>query len=110
MLTRINCPIVYVDDVDVAVSFYTGTIGFTVVERSGDFVELTLGDTRLALNKADGLTKVAGRQTLILESDGIAADFARLQSELEILEPLCDHGYGPTFIFSDPFGNKLEVI
>lgn len=110
MYVGIDFPILYLDDVPGGVRFYVERLGAEVLEDLGDYVELRLGKSKLALNRADGDSKVAGKSTLMLLSDGIEADFSDLEGEVEIVADLRDRGYGLTFMFLDPAGNKLEVV
>lgn len=111
MFKKLEAPILYVSDVRKAVLFYVNHLGFTVSDDAGDFVMLSLGDSKIALNKADAEGKVAGHQTIILVSDSIVEDYEAISSaEVRVELPLCDPGYGRTFIIRDRDGNKIEII
>lgn len=110
MLKRFEYPILYVNDVPRAVAFYVEVVGCVVEDDGGDFVELRLGDSRLALNAANGADKKAGSQTLLASSDNIAEDFEKIRKSAEITMPVTETDYGRTFFFSDPDGNKVEVV
>lgn len=110
MLKRVEYPIVYVSDVRRAVTFYVEVLGFSVDDDSVDFVVLSLGDSRVALNLVDNPEKKPGSQTILLSSDDIASDFERIKGLARIILPLSETDYGKTFFFSDPDGNKIEVV
>jgi catechol 2,3-dioxygenase-like lactoylglutathione lyase family enzyme len=110
MLKRIQYPILYVTNMAVSRHFYVDILGFTLRDDDGDFVELRLGDTCLALNSALDDTKYPGHQTILLDSDDIEADFATLASAVRVTVPLTEESFGKTFIFADPDGNKIEVV
>jgi len=111
MIKRLEAPVLYVTDIGRSVAFYTGHLGFAVVHDSGDFVTLSVGGTKVALNRSDGKDKSPGAQTIILVSDAIVEDYQYMvTSGVEIDLPLGDLGYGRTFIVRDCDGNKVEVI
>ncbi|MBW2737285.1 MAG: VOC family protein [Deltaproteobacteria bacterium] len=111
MFKRLEAPILYVSDVRKAVEFYVKFFGFAVLDDDGDFVMMSLGDSKVALNKADAEDKVAGHQTIILASDSIDEDYEAISSvDVHVDLTLCDPGYGRTFIIRDRDGNKIEVI
>lgn len=111
MITKLDTPIFYSNDVKSTVAFYVKLLGFSIDSDFGDYVELRIGDSKLAINAADGNTKVAGYQTAIFCSSDIEADFKLAQkNEIQIDRKLSDSGYGQTFIMRDPDGNKIEVI
>ena len=91
--------------------FYVNVLGFGLRDDSGNFVELSLGDSVIALNAAlDDDTKHPGYQTILLESDNIDKDYETLTNQVKVLASLADPGYGKTFIIADPDGNKVEVV
>ena len=111
MFTRLETPILYTKDIAKAKSFYVGVLGFKIVLDSGNFVSLSLGDTKLALNIADKPNKFPGHQAIILKSDSIQKDYDALKNKDVVMElALTDLGYGKTFIFRDWDGNKVEVV
>lgn len=110
MFIQLEYPILYSEDVQACATFYQQALGFKVHAGSSDFVELVLGDSKLALNSADGRTKLAGHQTIVVKSDDIVMDRARLAERFPNVGELVDPGYGRTFDVRDPAGNKIEVI
>lgn len=102
MLTKLELPILYTQDIDKAKKFYLDVLGFKLDTDSGNFVSLILGDTKIALNVADKPNKFPGHQTIILKSDNIEKDHGDLKSKGVVIElALADLGYGKTFIFRD---------
>ena len=111
MLTKLELPILYTQDIEKAKKFYLDVLGFKIDSDSGNFVSLVLGDTKIALNVADKPNKFPGHQTIILKSDNIENDHQELKDKGVVIElALTDPGYGKTFIFRDLDGNKIEVI
>ncbi len=100
----------YVSDVTAAVDFYVQCLGFRVKDRDGDFVELSLGDSEIAINLGDGQVKHAGHQTIILTSENVDADYVRLASVARVISPIENAPYGRTFTIADLDGNKIEVV
>lgn len=111
MLTKLEAPVLYTNDIEKAKKFYADILGFQIVDDQGKFVYLTLGDTKIGLNVADKPNKVPGRQTIILKSDNIEEDYDALKSKSVVMElELQDVGFGKTFVFRDPDKNKIEII
>ncbi len=111
MFKKLEAPILYVNDVRESIDFYVKHLGFTIVDDAGDFVTLSLGETRVALNKGNAKDKFPGHQTIILVSDSIEKDYQALSLVgIQMDMSLSDPGYGKTFIFRDPDGNKIEII
>jgi predicted enzyme related to lactoylglutathione lyase len=110
MLTRIEYPILYVSSIPVARKFYVNVLRFTATNGDDSFIELTLADTKLALNIADEPAKHAGHQTILLSSNDAAADYSRLSLLAPVVSPLIQAKYGKTFILADPDGNRIEVV
>jgi predicted enzyme related to lactoylglutathione lyase len=111
MFTRLEAPILYVTDVQKASDFYVKGLGFSVTSEADNFVMLSLGATKIALNGADDEGKVPGHQTIIIISDAIEHDYEKMTSfGVHIELPLSDPGYGRTFIFRDRDCNKIEVV
>ncbi|MEO1042195.1 MAG: VOC family protein [Pseudomonadota bacterium] len=116
-----------VPDYDEAIAFYVNTLGFTLAEdtRLSDtkrWVRVTppgAKETSLLLAKAKGAEQEAaignqtgGRVFLFLETDDFDRDYARYQragvtfdEETPRLED-----FGKVIVFSDPYGNKWDLI
>ena len=110
MLKRLEYPILYVTDMERSRDFYVDVLGCSVDEDLGDFAELRLGDSRIALNTADDHEKRAGAQTILVSSTDLEADYARIAARATINQTLTLTSYGKTFMFLDPDGNKIEVV
>lgn len=109
MLTKLDSPILYTNDIEKAKQYYV-SLGFSVTSESEKFIYLTLGDTKIGINLADKPTKFPGHQAIIIESNNIKEDFERLKDTIAIETPLSNIGYGETFIFRDPDNNKILVV
>lgn len=114
-----------VRDYDEAIAFFTGALGFDVVEdeprgggkrwvvvappRSG--VGVLLAKAVTPEQQARVGDQTGGRVLLFLHTDDFAAAYARLQTagarfvEEPRLEP-----HGRVVIFLDPYGNRFELI
>ncbi|MDI6778309.1 MAG: VOC family protein [Patescibacteria group bacterium] len=111
MLTKLEAPVLYTNDIEKAKKYYVDALGFQVVDDQGKFVYLALGDTKIGLNVADKPNKVPGHQTIILKSDDIEGDYEALKNKGIAMElELQDLGFGKTFVFRDPDDNKIMVI
>lgn len=67
MLTKLELPILYTQDINKAKKFYLDVLGFKLDSDSGNFVSLFLGETKISLNVADKPNKFPGHQTIILK-------------------------------------------
>lgn len=111
MLTKLELPILYTQDIEKAKKFYLDILGFKIDSDSGNFLSLVLGDTKIGLNVANQPNQFPGHQVIILKSDDIEQDQEDLKSRGVAMElALTDLGYGKTFIFRDLDGNKIEVV
>jgi catechol 2,3-dioxygenase-like lactoylglutathione lyase family enzyme len=108
------------DDLDVAVAFYTGVLGFAVVrdERSAPapYVALRRGDVHLGLAARPAPADVSPRRPptgveLVLEVDDLAADHARVRATgWPLAEDLTDRPWGlRDFRLLDPHGYYWRV-
>jgi catechol 2,3-dioxygenase-like lactoylglutathione lyase family enzyme len=112
-----------VDDVDVAVAFYTTHLGFRLISRmSPAFADVALGDLRLLLS---GPTSSAGRpmpdgrrpapggwNRIHLIVDDLAAEVARLRStgEVRFRNDIVTGPGGSQILLDDPSGNPIELF
>lgn len=111
MLTKLEAPVLYTNDIEKARNYYVDVLGFQVVDDQGKFVYLALGNTKIGLNVADKPNKIPGHQTIILKSNDIEKDCEILKSKDIAMElELQDIGFGKTFTFRDPDNNKIMVI
>jgi catechol 2,3-dioxygenase-like lactoylglutathione lyase family enzyme len=114
----------FVDDVDAAIDFYTGLLGFEVVMHPAPpFAMLSRGDLRLLLSAPGGgpgggvampdgrLPEPGGWNRFQLEVDDLDAEVARLRDggaafRNEIVEGVG----GRQILVDDPAGNCVELF
>lgn len=132
MFTDIAITPMYVTDQDVALEFYVKRLGF-VVDTDVDLgnmrwltISLPAAPKRMVLlqrigdNTATGseetaqqlreLTERGTTSWMILESDDVDADFARLRdSGVEIIDEPATRPYGRDMAVRDPFGNQVRI-
>jgi catechol 2,3-dioxygenase-like lactoylglutathione lyase family enzyme len=111
-----------VDDVDAAVAFYTGTLGFTLLSSAAPaFADVIRGNLRLLLSgptssagrpMPDGRTPIPGgwnRIHLIVED--IAAEVERLRAAgVEFRNNVVKGPGGSQILLEDPSGNPVELF
>lgn len=116
---------IVVADYDEALAFFTGPLGFSLVEDSdlgGGKRWVTVapagGGPRLLLARAADETQRAaignqggGRVWLFLETDDFAADHARMSAAgVRFLEAPRREPYGTVAVFEDCCGNRWDLI
>ena len=122
----ISALVLLVPDYDAGIAFYVGTMGFILVEDTdmGNGKRWVLvappgaQECRLLLARAvDEAQRAAigqqagGRVFLFLESTDFAGDHARMKAAgVEFLEEPRHESYGSVAVFSDPFGNKWDLL
>jgi catechol 2,3-dioxygenase-like lactoylglutathione lyase family enzyme len=115
-----------VPDYDVAIAFYCGSLGFDLVEDTelGDGKRWVLvrpkgaTETALLLAKAEGERQRAaignqtgGRVGFFLFTDDFARDYAvMLGAGVAFLEEPRQEAYGTVAVFTDPFGNRWDLL
>ena len=117
-----------VDDYDAAIAFFTGVLGFDLVEDSpavGDtgtpkrwvVVRPPGGETSILLARADGEVQSAavGRQTggrvgFFLRVDDFPATYGRLVDAGAPVTPPRDEPYGRVAVFTDVAGNRWDLL
>lgn len=114
-----------VADYDAAIAFYTGPMGFTLVEDidQGDgkrwvTVQPPGGQTRLLLAKAATPDQQAaignqtgGRVGFFLSVEDFDAEHARMTAAgVRFLETPRDEPYGKVAVFEDAFGNRWDLL
>ncbi|HLI00939.1 MAG TPA: VOC family protein [Acidimicrobiales bacterium] len=113
-----------VDDVDEAIAFYTGALGFTeVMHPAPAFAMLQRGDLRLVLSAPGGgpgggqalpdgtLPTPGGWNRFALEVDDLQAFVARLRAAGVAFRGDIVHGVGGhQVIVEDPSGNPVELF
>lgn len=109
-----------VDDVQAAIDFYTGHLGFTLgFARPPAFAEVTRGPLRLLLSgeassgaratPADAAT--AGRNRIHLIVDDLDAEIERLrEAGLPFRSDLVEGPGGRQILLGDPSGNLVELF
>lgn len=115
-----------VPDYDSAIDFYVRKLGFDLIEdtpmpEGKRWVVIAppgARETRLLLAKAANPEQTAhignqtgGRVFLFLNTDDFDRDFAKMQTRgVEFLETPRQEPYGKVVVFTDPFGNKWDLI
>jgi catechol 2,3-dioxygenase-like lactoylglutathione lyase family enzyme len=111
-----------VDDVEVAIAWYTKHLGFTLLSNAAPaFADVTLGSLRLLLS---GPTSSAGRPMLDGERprpggwnrvhlivEDISAEVARLRAAgVEFRNEIVSGPGGSQILLKDPSGNLVELF
>ncbi len=113
-----------VPDYDAGIAYYVDQLGFELIDdvALGDgkrwVVVGPAGGARLLLAKAanDAQTAAIGNQTggrvaFFLETDNFAGTHARFMAAgVEFLEEPRHEAYGTVAVFSDPFGNRWDLL
>ena len=127
---RIALATLVVDDYDAAIAFYVGALGFELREDSARgavpgnpakrwvVVAPQGAESGLLLAQAandDQRTRVGnqagGRVAFFLHTDDFARDHARMQAAgVSFLEAPRHEDYGVVAVFTDPFGNRWDLL
>jgi len=114
-----------VPDYDVGIAFYVGSLGFALIEDTdlGDgkrwvVVEPSGGGARLLLAKASNDAQRAaignqtgGRVAFFLQTDDFTDSHNRFTAAGVTFDEEPRHEpYGTVAVFSDPFGNRWDLI
>ena len=112
-----------VDDVDAAISFYTGTLGFKVeMHPAPGFASLSLGNLQLLLNRpgAGGAGQAmpqgqrpapGGWNRIQIEVDDLEAKVAALKSTgARFRNDIVTGNGGKQILVEDPSGNAIELF
>jgi catechol 2,3-dioxygenase-like lactoylglutathione lyase family enzyme len=115
-----------VRDYDEAIAYYTGALGFTLVEdtdqgggkRWAVVAPPGAGETRILLAKAASPEQMArvgdqtgGRVFLFLNTDDFWRDHrAYLARGVRFLETPRDESYGTVAVFADLYGNRWDLL
>ncbi len=108
-----TAPTLCVRDMDAALRFYSGVLGFSKVFENGDpvgFVVLKKDAAEVHLSrKADHVAMTANVMHLFV--DDADALYRRLEAAgTRIIKRLADKDYGQrSFVFADPGGNRIDV-
>ncbi|MEM8724728.1 MAG: VOC family protein [Pseudomonadota bacterium] len=109
---------------DVGIAFYVGKLSFELIEdaqlKNGKrwVVVGPVGGAKLLLAKAADDAQAAaignqtgGRVSFFLETDNFAETHARFMAAgVEFLEEPRHEAYGTVAVFSDPFGNRWDLL
>jgi lactoylglutathione lyase len=125
-LQRIAALTLLVDDYDRAIAYYTGTLGFRLVEDTPQgpgkrFVRVTPpgdGNTSLLLAKAANPEQAArigdqtgGRVFLFLHTDDFRRDYDAYKAKgVDFTEQPREESYGTVVVFRDLYGNKWDLV
>jgi catechol 2,3-dioxygenase-like lactoylglutathione lyase family enzyme len=128
-MTRLQMATIVVPDYDEAIAFFTGVLGFELVEdspsvtTSGDakrwvVVRPPAAETAILLARADGEEQsaavgrqVAGRVGFFLHVDDFAATYDRLLAAgVEVEGAPRDEPYGRVVVFRDVAGNRWDLV
>ena len=120
---------IIVDDYDEAVAFFTGVLGFDLVEDSPSttndgrpkrwvVVRPPGAQTGILLAQADGDEQraavgrqFAGRVGLFLRVDDFDATYGRMTAAgVEFVTAPCDEPYGRVAVFVDVAGNRWDLL
>jgi predicted enzyme related to lactoylglutathione lyase len=108
-------PLLAVTDVNRAIAFYTGQLGFSVEFTYEDFYAGIIKDGHSIHLKADDTrgVRVRGRDELdiMFYVDGIEGFYeAALNQSIDIVQPLREMPYGREFYIADPDGNRIGFV
>jgi len=124
-MLRLGLVTLVVDDYDAAVGYYTGVLGFRLVEDTplGDGKRWTVvapagGGTGVLLARAANARQRArvgdqtgGRVAFFLHTADFATEHARLQAAgVTFAEAPRREPYGTVAVFTDPYGNRWDLI
>ena len=114
MFKNLDTVILYVRNIAKAKEFYTKKLGFILDYENGDYVCLKISKkskTRIALNAYQKVNHYPGHQTIVLKAKKIETAYRDIKDKgVNILAKLTIKSWGKTFTFTDPDGNKIEVI
>ena|SRR5687767_14022754 len=111
-----------VNDVDAAIMFYTGMLGFKVDMQAPGFASLSRGDLRLLMNRPgaggagqsmpDGQAPAPGGWNRVqIEVDDLEAMVERLRGEgARFRNELVTGQGGKQILIEDPAGNPIELF
>jgi catechol 2,3-dioxygenase-like lactoylglutathione lyase family enzyme len=96
---------IHVPDLARAEDFYAGVLGFRVVARSAEQLELDTGELRLYVNRDPG-----ARRSFIPSFDVPDSDAARRHLEAAGCRTVAVAGHPGAIYFLDPFGFVFDVV
>jgi catechol 2,3-dioxygenase-like lactoylglutathione lyase family enzyme len=129
MRMRLDLITIVVDDYDQAIAFFTGVLGFSLVEDSPSLtndgrpkrwvvVRPPGAETGILLARADGQrqaaavgNQVAGRVGFFLRVDDFDAAYERMMvADVEFLTSPRTEPYGRVAVFRDIAGNRWDLL
>ncbi len=125
MVKRIASFALVIPDYDEAIAFFTGTLGFSLVEdtdlgggKRWVRVGLPGAATEILLARAVGPEQQAaignqggGRVWLFLETENFERDHAAfIAAGIAFETPMRNEPYGKVAVFRDPWGNRWDLI
>lgn len=104
-----------VTNIENAIDFYSGIIGFEIVQKSNEFVELRNDGIALYLNKTNKKRevkyKIESQTILVLHVNNLDKSINQLTEKGVIfIEGKNENGVGYSAKFKDPFGNVLSIL
>jgi catechol 2,3-dioxygenase-like lactoylglutathione lyase family enzyme len=112
-------------DYDEAIAYYTGALGFTLIEDTPlgggkRFVRVSPGDGVACLLLARAANpeqesrignQTGGRVFLFLHTDDFHRDYARMQAHgVRFIEAPREEIYGTVVVFEDLYGNRWDLV
>jgi predicted enzyme related to lactoylglutathione lyase len=125
MITAIAYTALIVRDYGEAMEFYSGKLGFVVVEDTqlknkrwvrlkapgGKGSEILLSRAANDQQKASIGNQTGGRVLFFLHTDDFDSEYNRLQAlGVEFTEGPLDEPYGKVAVFKDLYGNRIDLI
>jgi predicted enzyme related to lactoylglutathione lyase len=125
MITAIAYTALIVRDYGEAMEFYSGKLGFVVVEDTqlknkrwvrlkapgGKGSEILLSRAANDQQKASIGNQTGGRVLFFLHTDDFDSEYNRLQAlGVEFTEGPLDEPYGKVSVFKDLYGNRIDLI
>lgn len=106
-------PTISVSDIDRALRFYTGVLGFTKVFENGSpvgFVILEKDDAELHLSSFRSHKATVQNVAHLMVQDAHALHAHLEQHQVTIVKAVRDADFGlRCFVFADPDGNRIDV-
>lgn len=115
MIYGINGVIIWTQNLDKLLSFYTEILGLQLNSNHGDFVSFKWGNMRLNIgthSEIFGVNKEPNRLMINLEVDDIQNEFSQLESKgvIFISQPTRQRWGGWVCTFLDPDQNILQLL
>ncbi|WP_158589639.1 MULTISPECIES: VOC family protein [Clostridia] len=111
LFQRIDTVFVFVPNLSTAKNWYTNTLELPVLfeDVTNNLIVLKLGETPLTLLKADTTYESNRPPHFNFFSENIETTHSHLRHKGVKVEPIETYDRMSSFVFYDPFGNKLEV-